>query len=714
MSDPRFARFKSDPRFRRIKKDEAKVVVDDRFKSIFDDGKKKKGKKSQARVDKYGRPLADTHDQENLRRFYRLEDEEADKDEPEVKAGPDYARGAVLLESSDEEDDRNRDQAVESDDSDTGGIITLGRDVSRPIPVPGDEELEIDLDEDTHAELNAQVAAYAKENPDRDDSANVQRTRRLAVVNLDWEHVRAIHLYKICSSLVSPTAPALASSSNEHAMQDRQPKGAASRQARGKVLSVRVYPSEFGKERMAREEKEGPPRELFKNKATEDEEVNERTIYETGDGEDYDEDALRKYQLERLRYYYAIVDCDSVEAASHIYSELEGTELERSANVFDLSFVPDDMTFDDEFRDEATDDLNVAYKGLDFVTDALRHSKVKLTWDEDDPERVKITRRVLSRKELEENDFKAYLASSTSGSESEGAPSQRKKGDKAASRDKLRALLLSGGNELPEGWTHGAGDNEDDDDVDMEVTFTPGLSAANPDREETTLEKYQRKMREKKKKRKEEMKEKAKAPPETPSAKDDFFAGSSDEDEEARSADDEGETVKKSKRSKGTAKETLEPVPRHISTAEELALLAASENPAAEPKHFDMKAVLKAEKGKKGKKGRKGKKGKGGEEENELQEDFAIDVKDDRFKAVHEDHTFAIDPSNPHFKNTKSMSALLEERSKRQRNASAHHEERSTAKTQESTGEKSLQSLVESVKRKSAAADRGMGKRRKI
>ena len=50
------------------------------------------------------------------------------------------------------------------------------------------------------------------------------------------------------------------------------------------------------------------------------------------------------------RYYYAIVTCDTAEAASHIYLELEGTELERSANVFDLSFVPDEMTFDDEYR----------------------------------------------------------------------------------------------------------------------------------------------------------------------------------------------------------------------------------------------------------------------------------------------------------------------------------------------------------------------------
>lgn len=51
-----------------------------------------------------------------------------------------------------------------------------------------------------------------------------------------------------------------------------------------------------------------------------------------------------------FRYYYAIITCDTVDAASHIYNELEGTELERSANVFDISFVPEDMTFDNEPR----------------------------------------------------------------------------------------------------------------------------------------------------------------------------------------------------------------------------------------------------------------------------------------------------------------------------------------------------------------------------
>jgi hypothetical protein len=122
----------------------------------------------------------------------------------------------------------------------------------------------------------------------------------LAAVNLDWDHVRAVHLFKICSSLVSPSALSLPPPKNNP---DRAPNGIPSRPVRGKVLSVRIYPSEFGKERLAREEKEGPPVEIFKKSSTlEEDEVNEKNIYEVGDENDYDEDALRKYQLERLRY----------------------------------------------------------------------------------------------------------------------------------------------------------------------------------------------------------------------------------------------------------------------------------------------------------------------------------------------------------------------------------------------------------------------------
>ena len=273
------------------------------------------------KVDKYGRPVSETQEQDDLKRYYRLNDGSDDEDEEPKKH--DLARGEVLLESSDEEEEKQ------------------------------------------------QAETYANNHQEEEKTQEGPRTARLAIVNLDWDHVRADHLYKICASLVSPTAPRVRASTSSLERRTSHQKSEGDGQmnvVRGKVLSVRVYPSDFGKERMAREEKEGPPSEIFKKKDLNAEEVNEKNVYDVGGEDDYDEDALRQYQLERLRYnfsvapsttfvakvtiryYYAIVTCDTSDAASHIYNELEGTELERSANVFDLSFVPDDMSFDGEPR----------------------------------------------------------------------------------------------------------------------------------------------------------------------------------------------------------------------------------------------------------------------------------------------------------------------------------------------------------------------------
>lgn len=60
------------------------------------------------------------------------------------------------------------------------------------------------------------------------------------------------------------------------------------------------------------------------------------------------------------------------------------------------------------------------------------------------------------------------------------------------------------------------------------------------------------------------------------------------------------------------------------------------------------------------------------------------------------------------------MSALLDERSKRQKTKSSRKESTSASRPAKTESKTDLKSLVESVKRKSAAADeRGMGKRRK-
>jgi hypothetical protein len=200
-------------------------------------------------------------------------------------------------------------------------------------------------------------------------------------------------------------------------------------------------------------------------------------------------------------------------------------------------------------------------------------------------------------------------------------------------------LLGDKNDELPEGW----GQHGDDcaGDVDMEITFTPGLDASKGEPEETTLDKYQRKMKEKRRKRKDEMKRIAAEDTRNAKVEDNFFDVDSGG---GNMAQDSARRKNKPKEDRQTSPEALS---RSLITTEELSLLATSHDLDAEPKHFNLKSVLRAEKKAKG--GTKKRLKKGEDDDNEVQDDFKINVKDDRFKALHYDHTFAIDPSNPQY-----------------------------------------------------------------
>ena len=262
---------------------------------------------------------------------------------------------------------------------------------------------------------------------------------------------------------------------------------------------------------------------------------------------------------------------------------------------------------------------------------------MKLTWDDDDPERNKITRRTLSRKEIEESDFKAYLASSGSSDEDADIDTPA-----AAKRDKLRALLLGGGEDnelLPEGWgkdTEKAGE--------MEITFTPGLSEKQDNgggEEETTLQRYLRKQKERRKQKKTTRAGHGNNN-EDGTGQDEFFGEDSDNGVQ------QVVPAVRTRKDKPQTKESSEVQVRPESTPAELELLLTSVEPSQEPKHFNMRSVIRAEKAGSKKRGRKNKKDKGSRvDEDEAQKDFAINAKDERFKALLEDHAFAIDPTNP-------------------------------------------------------------------
>lgn len=137
---------------------------------------------------------------------------------------------------------------------------------------------------------------------------------------------------------------------------------------------------------------------------------------EAEEGADYHMEKLRQYQLNRLRYFYAVIECNSVFAADKIYAECDGMEYESTATKFDLRFVPDDMTFDDEPKDVCTEMPDTSkYMPRLFTTTALQQAKVELTWDENDLDRKELNDKLMAGKlnEVADQELRKYVAYSS-------------------------------------------------------------------------------------------------------------------------------------------------------------------------------------------------------------------------------------------------------------------------------------------------------------
>ncbi|KAI5301720.1 pre-rRNA-processing protein esf1, partial [Ascosphaera pollenicola] len=652
-----------------------------------------------------------------LQRFYRL-DEDHDEDETDESDGEEKDKKKKKKKKKEkklkqkkqttEETESEQDQEESSGDDDDLVQRELAKANKRSRDPSYDPARGGGFSESSSSESSSDEDSEDEEEEDQVEELEYQQrtgvpmgdvTNRIAVVNLDWDNIRTEDLIVALSSF----APA--------------GKG---------IEKVTVYPSEFGKERMEREAIEGPPRELFadkhgkddgdsdsdsSNSDDDDEKIKEQLLQED-EGKEFDDARLRKYQLERLRYYYAVLTCSSKEVAKHIYDAVDGTEYEATANFFDLRFIPDDTSFDDDVPRDECERIPDGYRPTEFVTDALQHSKVKLTWDADDTARKEAQARAFrgGRKEIDENDLKAYLGSDSSsdGEEDDAeeggavevvdeATGERKKiSKKEEARRRMRALL--GLSEKP------SKKEKDAKPVgEMEVTFSAGLSSNpkhgsvfenEPEKEETTMERYIRKERERKARRKAKLK--AARHGETVAEDSDQESGA-DADADAVTAPEEAEDLgfddpfftapehdakaaaakrKEEKRKKREEREADERAAAAKRAELELLMMddeavtggKVAADGGAHIKHFDMKEIERAEKqaAKKGKK--KSKYNKAREADTSLvPDDFSVNVADPRFAGLFESHEFAIDPSNPKFKGTEGMKKFLEEGRKRRR-----------------------------------------------
>ncbi|EJK65664.1 hypothetical protein THAOC_13452 [Thalassiosira oceanica] len=371
-----------------------------------------------------------------------------------------------------------------------------------------------DSDESTSGILGKAGVLDPSSNRVEDVDLTDEESRYLCVLNLNWDHVRAVDVYAMVRSFCPP----------------------------GTLERVAVYPSDFGRGRMEREGREGP-RGLWKRAARgeegeggdgedagesdggdgttsrsdsegdsdgepdeyqeplqagvnpaeddgsdSDEEdilnledatsrlyshfpaqstVTKNSQLTTADEEEdgFDIERLRRYEASKLRYYFAVATFSSPRAASSVYESIDGLEMGHTAAEVDARILPADAYASTvegrEVRDECTQ-VPARYEPSDAVVTALRQSRVSCSWEEGDAEReARLTRYGMGKEGWEAmaagDDIGVYLATSDVSSDEGGSDGEERGGTGGEKRkgkaDKMRAMLGL------------AGSDDDDDEV---------------------------------------------------------------------------------------------------------------------------------------------------------------------------------------------------------------------------------------------------------
>ncbi|CAM9336850.1 unnamed protein product, partial [Chrysoparadoxa australica] len=532
--DPRFHGMHTNPTFQRAKADSKKVKLDKRFAAVLTDDRFKVG--GGAKVNKRGRPVKDVA-REDLKAFYTVDDEGEDGEE-----GSDGSEGEedieeLELEEKEEEEKGYKPLKKVEVESRLDYLNRLARG-----EVSGSESGSTSSSEDDEDDDDNE-GAEGEGNDENEGSGGGQAdvpvgeaTTRIAVMDCDWSHMRAVDLQVLCSSFTP---------------------------SQGVVKKVTIYPSDFGLKCMAEEQRLGPrgifaAREEARDHAEDEEDEDEKDekeeeespvgvardghvvqrnrpgiVMEEGysseeedgagnENEGFDKEGLRAYERQKLKYYFAVVECDSVATASSIYAEVDGLEFESSGVTLDLRFVPDDISFEGRDVRDSCKGTPSDYTAPQFICKALQQTNVECTWDEDSDDRTQLLTGHQKWDEKEPEDFAIYLQSSSESEESEAGEGTKAVKDKA----QLRKLLLgdlsdgssdeSGGEgEIDKGFSQAEGDDGSvEGEGDLEFRMVPNQAQdllrrrEQKQREaaETPWERQERKAREKRASKKERRK----------------------------------------------------------------------------------------------------------------------------------------------------------------------------------------------------------------
>ena len=641
------------------------------------------------------------------RAFYTLQDEHDDDGvvapprDPEKQLDEEAPSRATTKRTPSTGSDNGGGEEVEDPASRIAYLTALSRGL-----VDDDGSSSSSSDDDEVSVSIAADEAIGVLDPSQNNIDSIPRTTEqdgdspyLAVMQLDWDHIRAVDIVCILNSFTTP----------------------------GAVRNVTVYLSDFGKEQLERDRLWGPGIwKTTKRSSTEEVETedsaasdDDSAISRTNDDSvppqesDFDPEKLRAYEASKLRYYFAVAEFSSAHHADVAYHQVDGLELD-SGFVIDLRMIPsteiDSVILNRSVRDTASGNVPSTYDPPESVmkTSCLQHSTVECTWDTGDVERERVLTQYSTHTdkwaELADSgqQFNAYIASdaSTGGEQSDDDANSDAENDKAG---QMRKMLGLDSDSDEDNDAADAKNSEEDSDAGADnkvATFVPGQRGSTDTNTATTKEdhadmlspweKYQQKRKEKRREKRAAARERRKTvgkirrgePAET--SNDDFFLDTSP-------ANDVTSTKFSTQHSKA-----------------ELELLLAGDDDSANGKNdYDMRGLERMQKvkDKKLRGARKRKEAK--KTANVTGTDFAVDVADERFQALLDgtDGRFGIDRTDARFRDTEGMHKILDEQTRRRRRKkrtrSAETETSSdTIGDKDTEGSSSLGNLVRNLKAK--------------
>ena len=492
------------------------------------------------------------------------------KDVPDIDA-PTDAKGRVVVKKHQAEA-TTKDEAIDTE-------------VPEYAPFAWDAESsseEEDEVEETEADLGI------PETPLVDNA----ETARLALKGLVWETLKAKDVFAIMTSFLS----------KGNILETEKP-----------VARVRIFQSEFGKEKMQRDKERGAP-------------------YDAKDPEDIRHAKYRAWLREKSMYFFAIVDCEDKVVADRIYEEFDGTDVSWAIDGMQISFVPDDLVIPGEPTDTC-EEFPKRYTPPAAFKNYLQTTTVDETaWDEDPPDRTRFFKKLFTEKEVLEMEYKNYVKVSSDEEESSvEAIAEFELPEFARDRadEEAESVFDASGNVVT-----AASLTEDNLEV-YRKRLLEGVDSEDADSDSEDIRLVQEKAESTDVSDSEEMRR--------------AFAAHDmgiEEPEAVDAAEGKGE-------GDGRKRKRFPLVGQELSEEEEE---EEDEKPVAPPSS-DSEDDFKMKGPKRGKKKAK--------RRRDQQDTFNLDTEDPRFQAVYEEPEFALDPTSPEFRNNQATQTMLKTKKKR-------------------------------------------------